>query len=63
VTHTRTHTYAHTHTHMEPHAGLYGDITVEMKSEKDKKDWTIQEFKLSMVSWNELMHACHFISK
>jgi len=48
---------------MEPHAGLYGDITVEMKSEKDKKDWTIQEFKLSMVSWNELMHACHFISK
>ena len=28
---------------------MYGDIAVEMLSEKDKEDWTIREFKLSLV--------------
>ena len=28
---------------------VYGDIAVEMISEKEKEDWTIREFKLSVV--------------
>ena len=29
---------------------MYGEIAVEMLSEKEKEDWTVREFKLSMVS-------------
>lgn len=29
---------------------VYGDIAVEMISEKEKEDWTIREFKLNVVS-------------
>ena len=29
---------------------VYGDIAVEMISEKEKEDWTIREFRLSVVS-------------
>jgi hypothetical protein len=28
---------------------VYGEIAVEMLSEKEKEDWTVREFKLSMV--------------
>ena len=28
---------------------VYGDIAVEMLSENDKEDWTIREFRLSLV--------------
>ena len=28
---------------------VYGEIAVEMMSEKEKEDWTVREFKLSMV--------------
>lgn len=28
---------------------MYGDIAVEMLSEKEKEDWTVREFKLSLV--------------
>ena len=27
----------------------YGDITVEMISEKEKEDWTMREFKMTLV--------------
>ena len=29
---------------------VYGEIAVEMQSEKEKEDWTVREFTLSMVS-------------
>ena len=29
---------------------VYGEIEVEMQSEKEKNDWMIREFKLSIVS-------------
>ncbi len=37
---------------------MYGDIAVEMLSEKDKEDWTIREFKLSLVR----MNVPHFLA-
>ena len=53
--------YAHTHTNCYhqtkchrywPGAEciVYGEIAVEMQSEKEKEDWTVREFTLSMVS-------------
>ena len=30
---------------------VYGDIAVEMISEKEKEDWTIREFRLSVVRY------------
>jgi len=29
---------------------VYGEIEVEMQSEKEKNDWMVREFKLSIVS-------------
>ena len=58
-THTRTHTQTKCHRYwpgME--VQVYGDIAVEMKSEKDKEDWTIREFKLSMVSTKPIPILC-----
>ena len=48
---------------MEP--SVYGDIAVEMISEKEKEDWTLREFRLNVV-WESGLYACigsmHYIA-
>ena len=41
---------------------VYGDIAVELISEKEKEDWTVREFKLSAVSvWREGMRMVRVV--